>query len=949
MVPATIGPYRIDREIGRGGMGVVFLGRDTRLDRAVAIKSLPLDVAADPDRLQRFEREAKVLASLSHPNIAAIYGVEESAGARYLILEHVEGQSLAERLARGPMPLADTLDICHQIAAGLEAAHEGGIIHRDLKPGNVMITPHDVVKVLDFGLAKGKVASDSDPAQSPTIPSSHSMAQSPVLPQSPTIAQSPTLPHSPTFHSPATMPGVILGTAAYLSPEQARGKPVDRRTDIWSFGCVLYECLTGRLAFEGETVSDTIAKILERDVDWSRLPRQTPEPIRALLHRCLEKDAKKRLRDIGDARLAIEELRAGRGGPQATVAAAPVKKGFDLRGGVLFGLGIILGAALAINLWGKFGPGSSGGARSHGVTRVSVSIPEDIRALSGILSPDGRTFLILGQPRKSPTGDYPQPRLYARRMDETAFRPLAGTEGVVSLTFSEDGKWVLFLAPISERTTQRQLSKVPLDGSSPPVPVVKADDEWDRRPIWLASGDILMVTSSGRQYVRIPADGGAPSKPLPLSAPGFEGEYTFRKLLPGDRGVLFTATSYQEGVFQIAVGALDLKSGKAKILLRDAGFAEYSPTGHLLFSRRDALLAVPFDLNRLVVKGSPVALQGGLRVNATWGNAEFKTASDGSLLYVSGGNVGQNRRAVIVDADGKTSDWSGERQPFEADLSASPDGTRFASVIADAGAIYEIWVSYRGQTASRRVVGVPGVDCSQATWSPDGTRFAYSQIGRGDVNGIYMASADASAPPRRLVKSDENNAIFPNSWSPDGSELLLTRVHAGKFALLTAPATSLQEVEAKPVFRGPASYGGGFFSPDGRMIAYVSDETGKFEVFVSAWDRGGPAGQPLVVSQGGVQRMLNWSRDGKRVYFLTPQNQIMSSAIVASPRLGATVPAVAWDLDALRVVSGLIDFLPGGRLLAIQKGEGEDEITRFDLALNYFDELKAKLRGAAKK
>jgi Tol biopolymer transport system component len=536
-------------------------------------------------------------------------------------------------------------------------------------------------------------------------------------------------------------------------------------------------------------------------------------------------------------------------------------------------------------------------------------------------------------------------------MDATAFRTLAGTEGVTNLAFSEDGKWVLFLAPISDRTTQRQLSKVPFDGTSPPVPVVKVDDAWGGRPMWLRSGDILLSTAGGKEYVRIPAGGGPPSKPLPLRSPGFDGAFFFRKLLPGDRGVLLATTSYEEGVYYMGVGVLDLKSGKVRVLIRDGGSPEYAPTGHLLFSRRDALFAVPFDLGRLEVKGSPVALQGGLRVAASWGNAEFQSASDGTLLHVLGGNVGQNRHAVIVDAEGKVSDWSGERQPFEAFLTASPDGNHFASVIADAGAIYEIWVSEKGRPTSRRAVAVPGVDCGGGPmiWSPDGTRFAFGQAGRGDVNGTYIANADWSGTPRRLVKTDESSPVLPTSWSPDGSQLLLTRFRGGKFELLVALTSAAQEVEAKPVFGGHARRGGGFFSPDGRMIAYLSDETGKLEAFVCAWGGGGPIGQPLIVSQGGVSRVLAWSRDSKRVYFITEQDQAMSSMIAATPRLSATPPALAWDLDALRIVSGLVDLLPDGKLLAIQKGEGEDEIKRFDLALNFFDEMRAKVRDAQKR
>src|SRR5882762_1481196 len=333
---ATIGPYKVDREIGRGGMGVVFLAHDTRLGRTVALKALPDDVAADPEHLQRFEREARVLASLNHPNVAAIYGLEESEGRRYLALEHIEGETLADRIARGPLPLAETLDICIQIAAGVDAAHDAGVVHRDLKPGNVMITPSDQVKVLDFGLAKGRVATDeSGLAKSPALIDSATLS-------SPTL-YSPTLPHSPTLISPATLPGVILGTAAYLSPEQARGKMVDRRTDIWSFGCILYECQTGKRAFEGETVSDTIAKLLEREMDWSTLPKSTTPLLRALLERCLTKDPKLRLRDIGEARLTLEEVKSGRiAAPTEAVApgagAAPAR-----RTAILLAIGAVIG------------------------------------------------------------------------------------------------------------------------------------------------------------------------------------------------------------------------------------------------------------------------------------------------------------------------------------------------------------------------------------------------------------------------------------------------------------------------------------------------------------------------------------------------------------------------------------------------------------------------------
>src|SRR5258705_10053540 len=346
-------------------MGVGFLAHDTRLGRTVALKALPEDVATDPDRLQRFEREARVLASLSHPNIAAIYGLEESEGRRYLALEHIEGETLAEKPARGPLPLQETLDICTQIASGMEAAHDAGVVHRDLKPANVMITPNDQVKILDFGLAKGRVATDES-----------GLAKSPALIDSPATLSSPTLAHLPTFMG--TIPGMILGTAAYLSPEQARGKIVDRRTDIWSFGCLLYECLTGKLAFEGETVSDTIAKILERPMDWSALPKHTPPRLRELLERCLERDPKRRLRDMGDARITLEEIKSGRHAAADQAAAAPVPTN-PKRAAALIAAAAILGAAL-----GALGWGALHHRPAERVTFLSLPLPRDTQMESAV-------------------------------------------------------------------------------------------------------------------------------------------------------------------------------------------------------------------------------------------------------------------------------------------------------------------------------------------------------------------------------------------------------------------------------------------------------------------------------------------------------------------------------------------------------------------------------------
>jgi hypothetical protein len=935
--PSTIGFYRVEREIGRGGMGVVFLARDTRLDRLVAIKALPEDLAADPERLQRFEREARVLASLNHPNIGAIYGLEESGGARYLILEHVEGETLAERLARGPLRLAEALDVCQQIAAGIEAAHEGGVIHRDLKPGNVMITPGDAVKVLDFGLAKGRIA-DVEPGKSPTA------LDSPTLAPPPTPANSPTLAHSPTLQSPATMPGVILGTAGYLSPEQARGKPVDRRTDIWSFGCVLFECLTGRLAFEGETVSDTIAKILEREVDWARLPHSTPPRVRELLQRCLEKDSRRRLRDIGEARLALEEIRAVAAAPGAKpVAAEQATRRSRTRRGMAVGAAVAVAYFAGMTYSHFFG---GGGPAENPITRLSIAFPSTVRVFDAVLTPDGRTVVAIGRPRAAAKGEEPRTQIYVRPLDRSTFEPVRGTERADGFTLSRDGKWIGFTGPVSERTVDRQLSKVPVDGSAPPVPIAKFEDDWAGRTTWLHSGDLLVGKANGREYVRIPASGGSPSAARRFEVAGFEGSFDFRGALPGDRGVLLHATWYERGAYRMGIGVLDLKSGKSKLLVRDGSSPQYSPTGHLLFTRHDVLLAVPLNLDRLETAGEPAAIFGGLRVGSSWANASVQLTSGGTLLHLMGGNVAQDRHAVIVDPDGRVSEWSDDRQPFESSWGVSRDGSRFAAVIANADAIYEIWVSERGQSTSRRVVAVAGADCGAPLWSPDGTRLAYSHESRTDADGIYITNADGSGAPRRVVKSSQDRQAIPTSWSPDGGVLLCTLVDAGRPQLVRV-SLSRPEEEPTPLFGGNARRGLATLSPDGRSIAYVSDETGRFETFVCGWDGVAPVGQPLLVSSGGGGRPF-WNAAGRRLYYLGPQSRVMSVSIERSPRITATAPALVWDRDALRVAEDLCDILPDGRLLAIRKGQDEDEITRYDVALNFLEELKGKLRAAGK-
>jgi hypothetical protein len=417
--------------------------------------------------------------------------------------------------------------------------------------------------------------------------------------------------------------------------------------------------------------------------------------------------------------------------------------------------------------------------------------------------------------------------------------------------------------------------------------------------------------------------------------------------LPGGDAALVTATYYEKGLYQQSVGAVDLVTGKVTNLVQNAGSPRYYD-GTLLFSRGDALLAARFDPKKLELKGSPVALLDGLRTGTSWGHAGFLMTPRGTLGHAPGGNASRDRRLVIIDPQGRASDWSGERQPFESALTVSPQGDRAASVIANTGAIYEIWISERGRPLSRRVVAIEGVDVSVPLWSPDGTKLAYMRTARSDEDGVYVMDVDGGGAPRRIVKGSQDDQMIPTSWSPDGSQLLVTAGRQGRPRILVASASGADEMNPREAFTGSGRKGMGRFSPDGRLIAYMSDELGTFEAFVSAWDGRGPVGQPVPVSSGGGGALL-WSRDGSRVYFLNPLNKLMTSVIQRQPRLQASEPVEVWDLDQLRIVPGgsgipLFDMLPGGGMVAVRKGDTEDDVTRFDLVLNFDEELKSRLR-----
>ena len=648
MIPGKMlaGKYRVLEEIGRGGMGVVYEAEDMGLSRRVAIKVLPDAFTSDPERLARFEREAKVLASLNHPNIAAIHGLDETPGKRFIVMELVEGETLAERLSRFPLSLEDSLDVCRQIAEGLEGAHEKGIIHRDLKPANVKITPEGKVKILDFGLAKAfrDEPSGVDPSQSPTITDQ------------------------------MTQPGVIMGTAAYMSPEQARGKPADKRADIWAFGCILYECLTRKRAFEGETITEIVAAVLKEEPDWQALPATVPLRIKDLLHRCLKKDPKERLRDIGDARIEIE----------APVVypfeTAPARRRFSLLwvaaiSAVMLIAGIIAGrllirhpqptpSPLVVSTTIKVEPG-------HRLEGQSRDMERPGRTAMAISS-DGK-FIVYSAIEENP-GPQAKPQLYLRRMDQSAAKPIAGTKGGTSPFLSPDSRWVGFWA-------DGKLKKVLVEGGVP-SPLCDAPALYGAN--WGRDNSIVFTDRYGAGLSRVSAEGG---KPETLTKPDPKREEASHRLpswLPNGKAVLFTVMKYHFDA-KPRLALLRLDTGEWRVLFEDAADARYVPTGHLVFLRQGMLMAVRFDPAKLEVVGQPVALVENVMqafgltfAGHHTGAGQLGISDTGSLIYAPGGVPPPPSNSLLwVDQRGIEQPAAALQFPF-AGPRLSPDGQRVA-------------------------------------------------------------------------------------------------------------------------------------------------------------------------------------------------------------------------------------------------------------------------------
>ena len=765
--PGTkLGVYETLSSLGSGGMGDVYRARDTKLGREVAVKVLPESFARDPDRVARFEREARLLASLNHPNIATLYGFEVADHVHYLVMELVEGETLAERIARHPVPTDEAIRLFRQIAEAIEAAHEKGIVHRDLKPANIEMTPDGVVKVLDFGLAKAFVEENA----------------------SSELSQSPTL----TRHATGT--GVIMGTAAYMSPEQARGKAVDKRTDIWAFGCCLYEALTGKVAFLGETVSDTIVKILDKEPDWNALPASAP---RALIQKCLRKDPHRRLQAIGDARIELEE------GTGELLPRDRKDAGLQRTSRLAVLVAIV---AVAVAVWSVLGRRSG---ESTPNVRAAIPLPAGAelaieRTTASAISPDGERVAFVAL-RDNTT------QLYLRRLDEMDAQLVEGTEGASMPFFSPDGRWLGFLM-------RDGLMKVPITGGAL---TTVADVGRVRGASWGDDDRIVFAPLNNVGLARVSAKGGDIEVLTTPAQDRREKTHRLPDVLPGAGGVLFTlGTGDIETFDDASIALLSLETGEYRVLLEGGTNPRYSTTGHLVYAHGDALYAVPFDISDLQVKGTPVPVLDGVTSSAVFGSAEFSVARDGSLIYAPGDTWGEDNRVVVwVDRRGRLQPLIDTGRRFQAPR-LSPDA-RFLTLWID-GANASVWVYDIARDSLARIAF--GFDNVSPSWTPNGSRITFRSTRNGPFD-IFWQPADGSGPAESLVATPQNRGFgSAGSWSPDGTTLVFAENHPETkrdLWLLRLEGERTPEI----VLQTAANEQRPVFSPDGRWIAYDSEES----------------------------------------------------------------------------------------------------------------------------
>jgi serine/threonine-protein kinase len=870
-----LGHYEILSAIGKGGMGEVWKARDTKLRRDVAVKTLPPEFAQNADRLARLEREATSLAAINHPNIASIYGLEEHAGTRYLVLELVDGETLADRLRKGAIPLEPALKIALQIAEALEAAHEKGVVHRDLKPANVKVTADGRVKVLDFGIAKTLTTRERDAATQLTL------------------------------HGDAP---ALIGTPAYMSPEQARGEAVNRQTDIWSFGVVLYEMLTGDSPFDRGTATETLARVLEAQPDFSLLPAATPASTRHLLKRCLEKDQKRRFRDSGDVRIEIEDALAVEPARPAAAARGPLRR----VAGALMLVGLV--AFAGVGVWSLTERGAN--APRPDVVRLSIaSLPPRVNPIVGgeslALSPDGTRFAY-----SSLTN------LLIRRMDGQGTDVAPGGTGITNPFFSPDGEWIGFF--------DDGLRRAPSAGG--PAILITASTERPAGATWGIDDTIVYATTAG--LYRIGTDGGEPRLLARPALAGGERLYAWPRFLPDGQSVLFTILP-QESINGAQIAWLDLETLETKHVLTGGIAARYVPTGHLVYVAGQALMAVAFDLRTREARGSPVAMPGiNVATSPDNGAAEFAISSTGTLAFISPTAPARASLSTLtwVDRDGNE-----EPLPLAPGNYVypriSPDGTRIAIDIR--GENRDIWIWDIERASLARLTDGPTEDITPV-WTRDGERvfFASDRAGNFDV---YSQSADGAGEAR--VEIADPKFQYPASFSPDGTQLVVNEEFVDLSIL------DLTQQSLKPLLHRDAVDFASDLSADGNWIAYESDESdAQWEIYLRPFPEVGEGREKVSVDGG---RYPRWGPAGSgELYYVALGGGMMAVTVDSTPslRIGRATKLFDTAPPQRGRQNRDYDVAPDGRFIIVKPTAAtSSDSLNVSVVLNWFEELREQM------
>jgi serine/threonine protein kinase/Tol biopolymer transport system component len=904
LTPGTrLGPYVIEALLGAGGMGEVYRARDTKLGREVALKVLPETVEKDPERIARFEREAKSLAALNHPHIATLFGMERDASRHVLVMELVEGETLAEQIARGALPVAEALAIARQIAEALEAAHERGIVHRDLKPANVKVTPDGVVKVLDFGLAK---ALDSGPGS----------------------ASNPS--QSPTLSVMATEAGLILGTASYMSPEQAKGLPTDHRSDVFSFGGVLYELLTGRQPFPGDSVADVLAWVLAREPDWEALPALLDPRLTRLMRRCLAKSRRQRWQAIGDVRAEIEIIIAEPyAAPPSAVATLVPPRPLWKRGLPIAATAVVAGALAGLVGWNLKPP-----AAAPAVVRFLITMGSEPTLFTNF------NRQILAVSRDGSQIAYAGEKLYLRDISEAAPQPIPGTEGFTSAThpaFSPDGRSVVFWAQ-----TDRTLKRVTL-GSTGIVTVCPLS-EGGFGLTW--AGDFIYFADAGKGILRVSANGGQAETIATIK--GREELYG-PQMLPDNDTLLFTLGARGMASWdQAQVVAQSMRTGARKILVERATGARYVSSGHLIFGRGGVIFAVPLDLKRLSIVGEPVAVVEGVRRAApgTTGAVHFAVSDTGTLAYLPGPVTasGAAMQIAFFDRTGAAEALSVPLGPYNHPR-VSPDGTRVA-IGTDDGKEAQVWIyGFSKSSAARRLTF--GGSNAFPVWSADGARVVFQSNREGDP-GLWWQRADGTDKATRLTRAEAGASHVPQSWSPDGRHLLFDEVRGDR---VSAWDYSVADGKAVPFSSLQSDVpSGATFSPDGRWVAYSIRLANPAQavVYVEPYPPTGARYQISKESEDGHHAV--WSPDGRELFYTPgPGNRFISVPITTTPAFsfGDAVLLPRIFMNAPPTAERTYDVARDGkRFLGLRTDVGSNGLPmspQIQVVLNWFEELKRRV------